>query len=73
MWKSLDQWFSIFPTLQPLNTVPHGLLTQTIKLFHSYLITMILLVMSHNDMPQFMTHSLKTAGVEAATRAWGQI
>ena len=41
-----DQWFSIVLMLRPFNTVPHVVVTPpTIKLFHYYFITVILLLL----------------------------
>jgi hypothetical protein len=39
-----DQLFSAFLTLQPFNTVPHVVVIPTIKLFHCYFMTVILLL-----------------------------
>lgn len=41
--EKLKQWFSIFLMMQPLNILPH--IVVTIRLFHSYFITVILLLL----------------------------
>ena len=44
----LEQWFSIFLVLRPFNTVPHPMVTPTIKLFsfllHNFITAILLLL-----------------------------